>query len=133
MSGVFADTAFYAAIVNRRDELHARAKTLAATVSGPIVTTEFVLIEAANFCTEQRRRPIYVRLVKNLRKADNVEIIPATSELFQRGWELFGARPDKQWSMTDCISFVVMEERGLREALTADRHFEQAGFTALLV
>jgi predicted nucleic acid-binding protein len=58
--------------------------------------------------------------------------VPASPELFQRGVELFRARPDKEWSLTDCISFVVMTEKGLSEALTGDRHFEQAGFHALL-
>lgn len=61
-----------------------------------------------------------------------VEIIPPSSGLFERGLRLFRERPDKGWSLTDCISFVVMEERGIRDALTGDHHFEQAGFAALL-
>src|SRR5687767_839442 len=120
MSPVFADTAFYAAIVNRRDQLHVRAKEAAAKVTAPIVTTEFVLIETANFCVEGRRRAVYLRLIANLRKAVNVEIVPASSTDFQRGLDLFAARPDKDWSLTDCISFVVMQELELKEALTAD-------------
>ena len=60
------------------------------------------------------------------------EIVPASPELFYRGIELFRVRPDKDWSLTDCISFVVMTDRGLSEALTGDKHFEQAGFKALL-
>ena len=132
MTAVFADTSFYAAVLNRRDEFHARAKIAAAKIAGPILTTEFVLIETANFCTEGRRCAAYLQLVANLRKAAEVEIVPATSLDFQRGLELFAARADKKWSLTDCISFVVMQERGLSEALTADRHFEQAGFTILL-
>jgi uncharacterized protein len=132
MSGVFADTAFYAAIVNRRDEFHGRAKELAATIGRPIVTTEFVLVETANFCTSGSRRTAYLRLVQYLRRAAGVEIIPATATDFQRGLDLFGKRLDKDWSLTDCISFVVMQDRGLADALTTDRHFEQAGFTVLL-
>jgi predicted nucleic acid-binding protein len=61
-----------------------------------------------------------------------ITIIEGSHELFQRGVELFASRTDKEWSLTDCTSFVVMEEQGLSEALTADRHFEQAGFIALL-
>ena len=61
-----------------------------------------------------------------------MEIVPATSRDFQRGLELFAARQDKRWSLTDCISFVVMQDCGLTEMLTADRHFEQAGFSILL-
>jgi len=133
MRQVFADTSFYAAIVNRRDQHHARARDAAAKITGSIVTTEFVLAETANFCIEGTRRVVYLQLLANLRSAANVEIIPATSERFQQGLELFAARLDKDWSLTDCISFAVMHERGLTEALTADRNFEQAGFVALLV
>ena len=132
MSGVFADTSFYVAIVSRRDQLHARAIATAAKIVGPIVTTEFVRLETANFCVEGRKRAVYLRLIAKLRESPNVEIIPATSTAFQRGLELFGARADKDWSLTDCISIVVMQECGLTEALTADRNFEQAGFGALL-
>jgi hypothetical protein len=59
-------------------------------------------------------------------------MIPATQELFDRGVALYESRPDKEWSLTDCISFVVMADHGITEALTGDRHFEQAGFVALL-
>ena len=69
MNQVFADTSFYAAAVNRRDQLHARAKDVAATLVGRIITTEFVLIETANFCTLGRQRAIYLRLIENLLKA----------------------------------------------------------------
>lgn len=132
MMPVFADTSFYAAIVNRRDQHHVRAKEVAATIAGPIVTTEFVLLETANFCVEGSRRSVYLELIANLRSAPSVEIVPATSERFQQGLELFATRPDKDWSLTDCISFALMQERGLTTALTADRNFEQAGFVALL-
>jgi uncharacterized protein len=67
-----------------------------------------------------------------LRAQPDVEIVPSTSDLFRRGTELFAARPDKEWSLTDCISFVVMNERGINDALTNDHHFEQAGFRILL-
>lgn len=58
--------------------------------------------------------------------------MPANVEIFERGVELYHSRLDKQWSLTDCISFVVMSEEGIAEALTGDHHFEQAGFVALL-
>jgi predicted nucleic acid-binding protein len=59
-------------------------------------------------------------------------IVGADNDYFDRGLERFARRPDKEWSFTDCISFVVMEDKGLTDALTADHHFEQAGFTILL-
>jgi len=131
MSSVFADTAFYAAILNRRDEYHVRAKELAAQIDDEVVTTEFVLIETANFCTSGHQRAAFLRLVDHLRRG-KVDVVAASTALFQSGLELFAARPDKEWSLTDCTSFIVMHERGLYEALTSDKHFEQAGFKALL-
>jgi predicted nucleic acid-binding protein len=63
---------------------------------------------------------------------ENWRVAEASHQLFDRGIELFSQRPDKSWSLTDCISFIVMEEHGITEALTADRNFEQAGFVPLL-
>ena len=61
-----------------------------------------------------------------------VKLIPPDVALFDAGVQLFANRPDKEWSLTDCISFVVMQQEGITQALTADHHFEQAGFQALL-
>ncbi len=132
MSPIFADTSFYAAIVNRRDQLHARATAAAAKTAAPVLTTEFVLLETANFCTSGIGRAVFLRLMENLRREDTIEIVPATTTAFQQGLDLFAARPDQEWSLTDCISFQLMRERGITDALTADKHFEQAGFRALL-
>lgn len=73
-----------------------------------------------------------VVFLDGFRKSPKVEVTPATRELFESGWNLYAARPDKDWSLTDCISFVVMQERGITDALTGDHHFEQAGFKPLL-
>jgi hypothetical protein len=72
------------------------------------------------------------RILADLNREPPDLVVPASSELFDRGMSLYLARPDKKWSLTDCISFVVMEDRKVTEALTADHHFEQAGFVALL-
>ncbi len=77
-------------------------------------------------------RSAFVELLKFQHSSLQVENIPASSELLRRGVALFEQRPDKSWSLTDCTSFIVMEDRGIREALTGDHHFEQAGFTPLL-
>jgi len=132
MDAVFADTSYYAAILNRRDQFHLRAKEVGGQRWKRTISTEFVLVETANFCLEGSQRRSYLRLLAKLRSADTVEIVAASSEWFQRGLDLFAARPDKLWSLTDCISFAVMRERGLADAPTADHNFEQAGFRALL-
>jgi uncharacterized protein len=132
MKPVFADTSFFAAILNERDALHASANEARAVRKQPGLTTEFVLLEVANFCTRGGQRSTFATLVANLRRAQDMEIVPASHDLFEQGLALFLARPDKEWSLTDCISFVVMHEREATEALTCDHHFEQAGFVALL-
>jgi predicted nucleic acid-binding protein len=97
-----------------------------------VLTSEFVLLELGNFLARSRRRTRFVKLVEELRAHPATHIVPLSPQLLNDGLAMYARRPDKHWSMTDCISFVVMEEMGLTEALTADRHFEQAGFTVLL-
>lgn len=77
-------------------------------------------------------RQIFLDFVQRSVRADAVVIIPATEDWFIRGFDLYRRRPDKEWSLTDCISFLVMQEHGVTEALTADHHFAQAGFQVLL-
>jgi hypothetical protein len=131
-TAVFADTLFYVAILNRRDVLHDLAMKLASHQNAEVVTTEFVLLEVANFFRQQEGRAKFATFVQGLKLDSATLIVPAESSWFWRGLDRFTSRPDKEWSLTDCISFVVMEDRGLTEALTADHHFEQAGFDVLL-
>ncbi len=132
MNAVFADTSYYAALFNRGDVNHAAALRLSEELADPVVTTEFVLLELGNaFCRLPTRRR-YVGLVESLRGGLCDVIVPASHELFDGALRLFAERDDKEWSLTDCASFVVMRERGIVEALTADHHFEQAGFRILL-
>ena len=133
MKAVFADTAFFLALVNPRDQHHARAMELNAELESALVTTAWVLLEFANAVSASRSRVQFQRVLNGLRTTPNVEIIAPTQEDFERGCKLYVARADKDWSLTDCISFGVMEERKLTDALTADRHFAQAGFNALLL
>lgn len=132
MSLCFADTFYYLALANPHDESHERAKAITRSLQGGIVTTEFVLIEVADAMSLPESRPAFLRLLDVQRSSRNVEIVRATSDLLVSGVRLFAERPDKHWPLTDCISFVVMQERGLQDALTGDHHFEQAGFRALL-
>jgi predicted nucleic acid-binding protein len=132
MRVLFADTSFYVAIFSPLDALHAKAKTLAAAHRGGVITTEFVLIEVGNFFCRGNGREVFKTVMENLRAAEDVEIVPASPGLFDKGLALFNSRPDKEWSLTDCTSFAVMQERAMTEALTADHHFVQAGFIALL-
>jgi uncharacterized protein len=132
MKPVFADTSFYIAAVNPGDVLHAAAAKYARASFGPIITTEHVLVETGNWLAKTNDRAVFVQLMKDIRADRHTEVILGDPTLFERGLDLYSRRPDKSWSLTDCISFVLMQEHGLTDALTGDHHFEQAGFHALL-
>ncbi len=132
MKALFADTYYYLALVNDREKGHDRAVELARTRRSRTLTTAWILTEVGNFLSKGYERRVFLDLVSELQSNPNVTIIPPTQELFRRGIDLFSHRMDKDWSLTDCISFVVMQDHGLEEALTGDGHFEQAGFKVLL-
>ncbi|MGI8982447.1 MAG: type II toxin-antitoxin system VapC family toxin [Pirellulaceae bacterium] len=132
MKAVFADTVFFVALLSADDQYHDQAVRLSGTTRHPILTTEFVLLEVANALSSALRRQGFSTLWKQLRSDPFTRIVSATSTLFTRGHELYENRPDKDWSLTDCISFVVMKAEGVTEALTADHHFEQAGLVRLM-
>jgi uncharacterized protein len=132
MKPVFADTVFFLALINPRDQHHQRAEELNAALESPLLTTAWVLLELANALSASRSRLRFAQVLSGLRAAPNVEIIAPDAALFERGCQLYIDRSDKEWSLTDCISFVVMKERDLTDALTADHHFAQAGFRPLM-
>ncbi len=132
MKAVFADTAFYVALVNPREELHTVAVERARNLRGTVLTTEYVLVELGNRLARSGDKPVFVELIRRLENDDHVIVVPGGPSLFHRGCQLLADRQDKNWSLTDCISFVVMHERGITEALTGDHHFQQAGFLTLL-
>jgi uncharacterized protein len=128
----FADTFYFLALINSQDSGHERAVLAAQSFSGVLVTTDWVLTEFADALSDAANRRACVAFIEDLRRSKHVQIEPASRTLFDAGWVLYKRRPDKNWSRTDCTSIVVMTNRGIHEALTADRHFEQAGFKALL-
>jgi predicted nucleic acid-binding protein len=132
MRVVFADTFYYLAILSPRDSAHARALAVGPTLSGRLVTTSYVLIEVADALAALPDRPRFLALLSALEGDPNVTIVPASEDLFHRGVDLYRQRPDKDWPLTDCITFVVMNDTGSTEALTGDHHFRQAGFQTLL-
>lgn len=129
---VFGDTFYYLSFLSPSDEAHERARKFTESYSGRIVMTEGVLTEFADGLAPTSTRMRCAAFVDWLRNDVDVKIVPATSDLFDAGLSLYRDRADKSWSLTDCISFVVMEREGITDALTGDRHFEQAGYKALL-
>jgi uncharacterized protein len=131
MNAAFADTYYYLALLSESDAAHESALRLSRTMPRRTVTTAWVLAEVADALAAPELRSLFPSLYDRLHNNPNVKIIPPTAELFERGIELYARRPDKAWSLTDCISFVVMENYKITEALTGDHHFEQAGFRAI--
>ena|ERR1700688_2342494 len=135
MERVFADTGYWIALLNPRDDLHQKASATSRDYSpNQIVTSEMVLTEFLNSFSDYgpRLRQAAARAVASLRETSQVVIAPQTSQLFGKALQRYRDMTDKSWSLTDCASFLIMEEERLTAALTHDRHFAQAGFKTLL-
>lgn len=135
MSPVFLDTAGLVAVVNADDQWHAAALDVWRDLvrsRRALVTTSLVLIELGDGLSKLQHHRLAVEMTTRLRHAPQVEIVPLLQDPEARAWDLFRQRPDKEWGVTDCYSFVVMQDRMVSEALTVDMHFEQAGFRKLI-
>ena len=132
MKRVFADAYYFIALANRADAGHGRAKAFGAQFHGERLTTVPVLLEFADATAGSHRREEVARMIGKLMESSRWKIRQIDEELMERGLALYAARPDKKWSLTDCISFLTMQDEKLTDALTDDHHFVQAGFNALL-
>lgn len=131
MNRYFADAYFFVALLSPTDKAHHSANRFLDSATVGFVTTDWIITEVANSLSAPRRRPQVIELVELLESNKQATIVRFSARLHQAGWELYRSRQDKGWSLTDCISFVVMSEQGISDALTGDHHFEQAGFTAV--
>ncbi len=129
---IFVDTVFVIALINLRDQYHQQATELADTLEGyPLLTTDAVLLEIGNALARGYKREA-VEVIEQFLTSEEVEIVRLTPRLFERAFALYRQYEDKEWSLVDCVSFVVMRRAGISQALTFDRHFTQAGFEALM-
>jgi len=133
MTVAFADSFYYIALLNPFDRFHAAAIDATQTLDRPLFTTTWVLMEVADALSAPGVRQLVHRFLQRIQDEGGTRIVDANMHWYSRGLALYGARPDKSWSLTDCISFEVMAEHQITEALTGDRHFVQAGFRALLL
>lgn len=131
---LFLDTVFIQAILNKNDQYHSQAFKLLPQVKKALEvwTTEAVLMEVGNALSTFNRQKV-ANFIKQCYQTKNMRVVNISSQLFHQGLTLYESRLDKNWGLVDCISFVVMEQQNLTDALTSDRHFIQAGFQALLV
>ena len=129
---LFVDTSFVIALVNQQDEDHHKAVRLAKKYQHyPLITTDAILLEIENALSKRYKRET-LEIITHFYTSENMTIIHLNSLLLQRGIEMFDIYKRQSWDLVDCLSFVVMHELGITEALTSDIHFQQAHFAALL-
>lgn len=132
MSVVFADAFYFVARLNRCDQHHQRVLEFSRAFRARLLTSDWVLMEVADALAASDCRGRVREFILHLRGTAACEIVPTSRELLDRALDLYHQHADKQWPLTDCVSFVIMRERNVTDALTGDKHFEQAGFVALL-
>ncbi len=135
MEAVFVDTVAWIALLDESDFLHDQARRILDELENKkrrLVTTEFILLELGDGFSAVGKREQALKFIEVLRELDILRVIPVSQDLLGKGWELYARRPDKNWQVTDCISFIVMKEENIATAFTADKHFEQAGFIKLM-
>ncbi len=132
MRVTFLDSSFLLALVHRDDPLHARAEAWQSVLRGEFLTTEYVLVQIADALAEEGMRDLALEIIWLLRADPGVGVLPASTALMEEGLRMLQEQEQTDWSLTECISFATMRHAGIRDALTANRHFEQAGFRALL-
>jgi len=132
---VFLDAAYAIALSSSSDSFHQQALSLANQLEQEgthLVTTYPVMLEIGNALAKLRYRQAAIQLLYSFEVDPKIEIVLLSRQLYAQAFQLYRERIDKEWGLTDCISFRVMQSRGITEALTTDKHFQQAGFRALL-
>ncbi len=135
MKKVFADAHYWVAIINDQDQSHPAAMAVSRTLQGATVfTSEDALTEVLAFFSErgQYLRQLTTVTVRSLVADPMIRVVPQSHQSFLTGLVLYEARPDKGYSLIDCISMLIMRQEGITEILTHDGHFAQEGFTILL-
>jgi predicted nucleic acid-binding protein len=129
---MLVDTGFLIAIIDAGDELRRRAQAWLEHLERPLILTEYVWLETLNFFSATPFRSQSTELLDQLITSEDCEFVEVRDALRHEALKLHFGRSDKSWSLTDCVSFVIMHQRGIARALAYDHHFEQAGFEPLL-
>lgn len=132
---VFVDTAAWITLFDPSDSLAAAARQVLQTLHQarrPLLTSEFILLEVTAAFAAPAFRSGIIMFINGLYRLPALTVEAASQSWYQAGWSLYQQRLDKAWSLTDCISFAMMQQYALTDAFTSDRHFEQAGFRRLL-
>jgi uncharacterized protein len=128
---IFIDTSFIIALINERDQYHQQALDITDLyIDKPLAITDSVLLEIANYLARRYKNEA-IQVIQGFLDSEDVEVIRLTPDIFDRAFELYKTRSDKEWGLVDCVSFIVMQDRDIHKVLTFDRHFAQAGFEIL--
>lgn len=126
------DTLFIVALINKRDQYHQKALELAQKFENhPLIITDAIFLEVGNALSSLYKQES-AELIETFIASDEVEVIRLNPDLFEKALMLYKQYQDKSWGLVDCVSFVVMQENQVTQALTFDQHFVQAGFQALM-
>ena len=128
MRGTFLDSGYLIALVNKRDDLHEAALAVSSKFHGPFFTTHLILVELANSLSLPAQRQLAINMIEKIQADPHTTIIPFSSDNFHKAFSLYRKRFDKSWGMVDCFSFSAMDEFGIKQALSLDEHFKQAGY-----
>ena len=134
MTSLFLDTSYLIAVESADDQHHktASAHWRGLLKSSPrLVTSSYVLVEVVTLLNNRRSHSKAVELGNNLLSSRLFNVVHVNEELFYEAWRYFQKYKDKRYSLTDCVSFVLMDRLEIEEALTYDKHFAQAGFRKL--
>lgn len=128
---IFIDTSFIIALINERDQYHQQALDITDLyIDKPLAITDSVLLEIANYLARRYKNEA-IQVIQGFLDSEDVEVIRLTPDIFDRAFELYKTRSDKEWGLVDCVSFIVMQDCDIHKVLTFDRHFAQAGFEIL--
>ena len=130
---IFIDSGYLIALIRKRDKFHSVALEAAELYPGPFLTTDLILMELANSLSQPPYRKAVVTVIEKIQADNNTTVVPFSSAEMSKAFSLFKRRGDKAWGLVDCFSFVVMKENRIRQALTFDDHFQQAGFDTPLL
>jgi len=131
-SRIFVDTLFVVAQINQRDQHHEKASQLADQFEGyPLLVTDAVLLEIGNALAHNYKKEA-IAIIEHFLTSDEIKIVRLTPQLFVQAFAEYKKYQDKEWGLIDCVSFTVMRQEGVDQALTFDHHFEQAGFQVLM-
>ncbi len=134
MTPLFLDTSYLIAVESTDDQYHKAASAhWRSLLKSPrrLVTSSYVLVEVVTLLNNRRSHSKAVELGNNLLSSRLFNVVHVNEELFYEAWRYFQKYKDKRYSLTDCVSFVLMDKLGIEEALTCDKHFAQAGFRKL--